>query len=95
MLVEVRITLWPSDRKFRLPGNGTRSMIFRFDGEATEGLGGHAVSLDGLDFAPGSNHRSTIEFWADDYARGIVRDGGIFTVWYGSEIGQGRVTAVR
>lgn len=70
-------------------------MIFRFDRDDSDGLGGHAASFDGQAFAPGSEHRATIEFWADDYAQQIVRVGGIFTVWYGGDIGEGRVTSVR
>ena len=93
MLVEARIALWQSDRKFRLPAEGTRSMIFRVDLDDSDGLGGHATSLDGRDFAPDSEHRATIEFWADDYAREVVNEGDTFTVWYGGDIGEGRVVS--
>ena len=95
VLVEAEITLWQSDREFRLPADGTRSMIFRFDSDDTDGLGGRATSLDGRDFAPGSEHRATIEFWAEDHARDVVHDGGTFIVWYGGDIGEGQVDSIR
>jgi hypothetical protein len=94
VLVEATIVLWDSDRKFRLPAEGTRSMIFRFD-DGSDGLGGHAISLDDRNFSPGSEHRATIDFWAEEAAQEIVHDAAKFTVWYGGDIGDGRVTALR
>jgi hypothetical protein len=70
-------------------------MVFRFAGDDAVALGGWATSLDGIEFARGTEHWATIEFWAEEYAEAIVREGARFTLWYGGDIGEGIVTAVR
>lgn len=93
MHVEAQITLWPSDREFRLPA-ATRSMLFRFGEEGTL-LGAQVTSVEGTSFAPGTHHSATVEFWADEAADEIVATGSRFVVWYGGVIGEGSVTAIR
>jgi len=44
VVVRARISLWPSDRAFRLPASGTPSMLFRFGGEGGELLGGKVTA---------------------------------------------------
>ena len=49
----VDLELWPSDRRFRCPGGGCRSLLYRFDGGEML-IGAHAVTADGSDLAPGN-----------------------------------------
>jgi hypothetical protein len=69
-------------------------MLFRFGGHDGELLGGRATDVMGDDFAPGTDHDARIEFWADEAARGIVKAGDSFTVWYGGDIGDGVLASV-
>ncbi|HVE73907.1 MAG TPA: hypothetical protein VNA30_02285 [Mycobacteriales bacterium] len=79
-----------AEREYSLPGSGSRSMLFVFDGQQ---IGAHAVSGSG-DFVPGSIHPSvSLTFWGDA-ALAIVRPGASFDVWYGDTIGRGRVESV-
>lgn len=66
-------------------------MLFRFGGEGGELLGGRATAVTGDDFAPGTNHDARIDFWAEEAARGVVKAGELFTVWYGGDIGDASV----
>ena len=46
-------------------------------------------------FAPGSEHRDILlDLWADEAAKKIVAAGADFDVWYGGDIGSGRITAL-
>lgn len=91
MKVSASLTLWPSDQSFRLPGNGSRSLTYRF--EAGDQLfGAVAVSSDGTDLEPGwGPGEVTLEFWADEAARSSIREGSAFTVWMGSDVGHGLI----
>ena len=93
MRVEAQIKLWPSDRRFRLPATETPSMLYRFSEDDTM-IGGRSTSASGTPFAPGTDHMVTIDFWAEDFARAMVREGGRFVIWYGEDIGEGVVNAV-
>jgi hypothetical protein len=87
-LARVAIELHASDRQFKLPGGGSRSLLYRF-GEVL--LGARAVTADGRDLSPGSSHPDvTLEFWADE-ADAAVAPGAAFTVWYGEDVGSGVV----
>jgi hypothetical protein len=88
------LALWASDKSFVLPADGTRSMLFRFSGPSGVTLGAHAVDPAGVPFAPGTEHTGVqLQFWADE-ATSIVVTGAHFELWYGDEIGNGRITAV-
>jgi hypothetical protein len=96
------LTLWESDRRFRLPGSGTPSMLFRFGGgtgAVTQGaitvLGVFAIAGDGATFAPGTAHKDVrLEFWAAGAAETVVLPGSEFAVWYGGDIGEGQITSL-
>lgn len=79
-----------AEREYSLPGRGSRSMLFVFDGRQ---VGAHATSESG-DFVPGSTHESVSPMFWDDAALALVRPGASFDVWYGDTIGSGRVEAV-
>lgn len=54
------------DREYALPGSGSRSMLFVFDGRQ---VGAHAISKSG-DFVSGSTHASvSLAFWDRAAAR--------------------------
>ena len=92
MRATVHMILWPSTREFRLPASGTRSMLFRFG--STDPIGAVAVSRQGDDFVPGGTYPEVeLEFWWDGAPR-IVEQGTGFTVWYGSDVGEGEVTGI-
>lgn len=79
------------DRAYRLPGAGSRSLLYVFDGQQ---IGAQAVTADGRDLVPGSEHTATVlTFWADE-ARIIVTEGARFSVWYGGTVGDGLVSSV-
>jgi hypothetical protein len=94
VVIDADLTLWPSDRDYRLPGSGTRSMLFRFEADDSDNWAGWAMSRGGLDFAPRTVHAATIEFW-EEAPPNLVYEGAAFAVWYGGDIGAGRVTAIR
>jgi hypothetical protein len=85
------MALSQSDRRFRNPGSGNRSFLYRF-GELL--LGAVAISSDESDFVPGGRYSVRLEFGADSEARELVREGDTFTVWYGGDIGTGRITSI-
>ncbi len=85
------LTLWPSDQRLSLPGNGSRSLTYRFEVD-DQMFGAVAVSMDGTDLAPGwGPGEVTLEFWADEVARSSIREGSAFTVWMGGDVGEGVV----
>jgi hypothetical protein len=76
------------DRDFRLPGSGSRSLLYVFDGTQ---IGAQAETADGRDLTPGSSHdRVRLTFW-DPAAAACVHPGGAFEIWYGGVIGHGSV----
>lgn len=85
------VTLWKSERAFNLPGTGTRSMLFRFGEDRL--FGAVATSLAGAAFAPGTEHEADLEIWAEG-ADGVVVEGAEFVVWYGGDVGTGKVAAI-
>jgi hypothetical protein len=88
------VTLTPSHRRFRLPAGGTPSLLFRFGrGDSAVTLGAIATDKGGVPFGPGTEHgRVRLHFWADE-ASGVVECGASFVVWYGGDVGTGRITA--
>jgi hypothetical protein len=91
----VDLELWSSDRRFKCPGDGCRSLLYRFEG-AQALIGAHAVTADGRDLAPGSSHHGVVLTpWAEIPEVYEVAAGVRFTVWYGGDVGEGTVTAVR
>lgn len=90
LVAQVRFSLEPdAGRDYRLPGVGSRSMLFVFDGQQ---VGGQAQS--DKDFTPASTHDGvTLTFW-DEAARALVTPGAAFDVWYGETIGHGLVESV-
>jgi len=75
---------------FRLPGSGSRSLLYVFAGAQ---VGAHAKSADGEDFTPGSSHSGVrLTFW-DPAARDCVRPGP-FDIWYGGIVGHGHLEEV-
>lgn len=88
------LTLWPSERSFSLPPDGTPSMLFRFGGPEGATLGARATDPSGVPFAPGTSHVGVrLEFWAHE-AEDLVAVGASFDLWYAEGIGSGRITAV-
>jgi len=89
------LTLWASDRTFVLPADGTPSMLFRFGRLPGVTFGARAVDPAGVPFAAGTEHTGVqLHFWAEEVARSVIVIGGLFDVWYGEDIGSGRITAV-
>ena len=75
-------------RDYRLPGSGSRSLLYVFDGQQ---VGASAETRDGSDLTPGSSHEGVrLTFW-DPAAIPLVRAGAAFEVWYGGVIGRGVV----
>ena len=86
--------LWQSEKTYSLPADGTRSMLFRFGGPEGITVGAHATDPSGTPFEPGTTHHGIgLESWADESAE-LVAIGSSFDVWYGPDIGSGRITAV-
>jgi hypothetical protein len=85
----VRLDLDPSpEREYRLPGSGSRSLLYVFDGQQ---VGASAETRDGRDLTPGSSHDGVrLTFW-DPAAIPLVDAGAAFEVWYGGVIGRGMV----
>jgi hypothetical protein len=80
-----------ADRAYRLPGAGSRSLVYVFDGRE---IGALAVTADGRDLVPGSEHEGArLTFWVDK-ARILVSEGSSFAVWYGKVVGHGLVQSV-
>ena len=76
------------DRAYRLPGKGTPSLLYVFDGQQ---IGAFAETADGQDLTPGSSHVGLrLTFWAPE-APNWVREGSTFDVWYGGTVGHGSV----
>jgi hypothetical protein len=76
------------DRRFRLPGSGSRSLLYVFEGQQ---IGAHAETSDGEDLTPGTSHKGVqLTFWAPE-SEAIVRPGATFEIWYGGIIGHGSV----
>lgn len=91
----VDLKLWSSDRRFKCPGDGCRSLLYDFEGAKTL-IGAHAVTADGRDLAPGTAHQGVVLApWAEIPDVYEVAAGVRFTVWYGGDVGEGTVTAVR
>lgn len=87
----VDLRLAAHDRTFRLPGTGSPSLLYVFDGQQ---IGARAVTLDGSDLMPNSTHEGVaLTFWADE-ARVLVVPGQTFMVWYGGDVGEGTVRSV-
>jgi len=80
-----------AERAYRLPGAGSRSLLYVFDGRQ---IGAHVVTADGRDLVPGSEHKGVLlTFWTDE-ARILVVQGISFEVWYGGVVGEGKVQSV-
>ena len=78
-------------RAYHLPGDGSRSLLYVFDGQQ---IGAMAVTADGRDLVPASEHEGVVlTFWADE-ARILVTAGSKFSVWYGGTVGEGIVRSV-
>jgi hypothetical protein len=92
LTANVQLSLYPdSDRRYRLPGRGCRSLLYVF-GEVQ--IGASAQSADGAEFTPDSRHdRVTLRFWTHEAAH-IVHAGEHFDVWYGGVVGEGKVESV-
>lgn len=82
--------LWAVDRTYRLPGTGSRSMLFRFDEVDGQPLfGAVATASDGRDFEPGGSFAGIhLWFWGDVESRIAIEPGARFAVWYGGGIVQ-------
>jgi hypothetical protein len=81
-----------ADRHYRLPGDGSPSLIYVFGED--EQIGARAYTTDGRDLTPGSIHESLrLDFWAPEAVE-IVLAGRPFAVWYGGIVGRGSVDAV-
>jgi hypothetical protein len=85
----VHLELDPSQiRGYQLPGSGSRSLLYVFDGQQ---VGASAETRDGSDLTPGSSHEGVrLTFW-DPAALTLVRPGAAFDVWYGGVVGRGAV----
>jgi hypothetical protein len=94
--ITAKVILWDSDRHFRLPGTGTRSMLVRFgDGASAVSFGTWAVDDNGEAFSPGTAHDVVrLSIWSDPEARRVVAEGAEFVVWYGADVGRGSVTSI-
>lgn len=79
-------------RHFKLPANGTPSLLFVFEGDIQ--LGARAYSEGAQDFAPGSEQRVRLDFWADEEWTDVVQAGALFKVWYGGDVGHGKIENV-
>ncbi len=91
----VDLELWPSDRQFRLPESGSRSLLYRFDGGEML-IGAHAATADGSDLAPGTSHQGVVLApWAEIPEVYEVTADARLIVWYGGDVGEGIVTTVR
>lgn len=78
-------------RAYRLPGAGTRSLLYVF---GRHQIGALAITADGRDLVPGSEHDGAqLTFWVDQ-ARSLVSEGSSFAVWYGGIVGHGEVQSV-
>jgi hypothetical protein len=70
-------------------------MLFRFGGSEGVLIGARATDPTGVQFAPGSEHADvSLEFWADEAAKKLVAVGADFDIWYGGDVGSGRITAL-
>lgn len=79
-------------RHYRLPHDGTPSLLYVFDGQQ---LGARAYSASGQDFAPGTSQQDVrLEFWADEPWTNVVVPGAEFVIWYGGDVGRGRIESV-
>jgi len=86
----VDLNLSQSERKFRLPAAGTRSLLFRFGTDTYAGL---LTSAGDVDFQPGGDHRgATVEFWHADASQVVLR--AAFVVWCRADVGVGVVTSI-
>lgn len=83
------------DGHYCIPASRNVSFIYAFEGEETK-LGALAVSLNGMDFAPGTTHDEVhLDFWAEEPWTDIVKPGVTFTIWYGRDVGRGQVLSNR
>lgn len=80
-------------RHFRLPADGTPSLVFVFRQDRQ--LGARAYSETGEDFVPGTSQENVrLEFWADEDWTDVVATGAEFVIWYGGDVGRGAITHV-
>jgi hypothetical protein len=91
--IVVDLQLWAMDRRYRLPGTGSRSMLFRFDEiEGQPMFGAAATASDGRDFRAWTELRPRPSLAPGDVeAHPTVEPGTRFVVWYGGDIGEGIV----
>jgi hypothetical protein len=70
-------------------------MLFRFgQGPGELSIGGIAVDAAGEPFGAGTRHAEvTLTFWAEDAER-LIHPGDEFVVWYGRDVGRGRISGV-
>jgi hypothetical protein len=69
---------------------GTRSLMLTFDGERVM-AGASITPVDGEPLIPGKREIEVgLTFW-DHRARELVERKGVFNLWYGRVVGQGRV----
>lgn len=89
-VVDLRLNA-DADRAYRLPGSGSPSLLYVFDGQQ---IGALARTADGRDLVPGSEHQGALlTFWADE-VRILVAEGSPFSIWYGGIVGDGVVRSV-
>lgn len=80
-------------RHFRLPAEGSPSLIYDFGPDNK--LGARAYSASGQDFEPGSTQSNVrLDFWADDPWTDVVVPGATFAIWYGGDVGHGVIEQV-
>jgi hypothetical protein len=80
-------------RTYRLPGTGSRSMLFRFDEvEGQPMFRAIATASDRRDFELGHSFAGVhLWFWGDVEGHITIEPGARFVVWCGSDIGEGTV----
>jgi hypothetical protein len=74
------LTIDPDDsRQFRLPAEGTPSLLYVFGPDRQ--LGARATSASGKKFAPGFAETGVrLDFWAEDEWTDVVVPGANFTI---------------
>jgi hypothetical protein len=97
-VVYVEVELAPSDQGgLKAPmASGTRSLLLQF--QADEGqpisLGAELAVEGGGELVPGAKAMQVLaRFWADE-ARSVALPPQSFVLWYGREVGRGRVLQV-
>lgn len=87
----VDLRLAESERSFHLPGGGSRSLLYVFDGQK---IGAQAVTADRADLVPGSRHEGVVLTFLAEEARTLVATEASFSIWYDGTVGYGVVRSV-